>query len=560
MTTRRIAWPAHTPLIAVLLVAIAVIIFINPLREMPIKDDWAYVLTVRTLLETGQYHLHEWSAPNLPFQVIYGSLFARALGGLSFSSLRLSTLSLMLIGLISFYFVALEHRLSHWQAGLLALLLLASPLVLKFSFSFMTNIPFLGCALLALWLYTRGLRLKSYPLMFVGSLAAAAATLTRQFGMAFVAGLLLVWAVDRDRWRTLPLMLAGVILPAAAAGWQLYTGIVTPNWTAIQRQADQAQFMARSDLLPELLWRLAIILIYLALFSLPLLIPALAEYTDELRKSRGKPVMQRNRLNLILMVAPMLFILGMLVYGVFGMGKYSLMPFLASNFFVISDFWPRWLAASLTLLMVIYGVLLVRLFTFRYVPLSDTEKLQPRDMLLDFVTLGLLIQHLIFVVFVDEYVISLIPYVLIVVGRGLGLWLDRLRVPLAASTAIFLITSALWVRGYLEEQQAQWQAAEELVSEGVDPFDIIMSWEWSSSHGGFNDYLKEINYQQLSPERSSEYFDVWLPQRLANAHYLIGALTAPPDNPKFQVLKAVPYEDILLRTGFVYVLKRDVAP
>jgi hypothetical protein len=36
---------------------------INPLREYAFADDWAYALTVRHLVETGQYQLSPWAAP-----------------------------------------------------------------------------------------------------------------------------------------------------------------------------------------------------------------------------------------------------------------------------------------------------------------------------------------------------------------------------------------------------------------------------------------------------------------------------------------------------------------
>jgi len=548
-------WRPCWPLAAVIAIFTIVVIMVNPLREMPIKDDWAYALTVRTLVQTGEYHLHDWSAPNLIFQAYYGSLFVRLLG-MSFSSLRLSTLSLLLVGLISFYFLSREFELSHWQSALLTVLLMASPLVLKFSFSFMTNVPFLSCALLALWLYTRALRLRSYPLMILASAAAAAATLTRQFGMAFVPGLLLVWLCPQDRRRSLPLISVGLILPVVASIWQLYAGFVTPNWTVLQHRIAETRFLAQPDLVPELLWRLATTLIYLALFGLPLLIPAFAEYANELRASRGMPVTPRIRLNLILMLVPTLFILGMLTYGTFVMGKIGVMPILPWNFTVFSDYWPRPLAALLTLVMIIGGVLLARLFALRYFAVTGVQTIPPSHLLLDFVTLGFLALHVVFLFFRDEYLITLLPFTLIVLGRALQPWLERLRVPLIAASLVFLIVSTLWVREYIEEKEAEWQAAQSLVDAGIDPFQIDVSWEWTSYHGGFDAYLKEINYQQpAGDELLSDYFDRWIAQRLAHAPYLVGALAEPPNNPQFEIVRTVPYQDVLLRPRYVYILK-----
>jgi len=539
-----------------------VIVVINPIREMAIIDDWAYFLTVRRLLETGQYQWHEWAAPNMPFQIYFGALFARALG-VSFSSLRLSTLALMLVGFVSFYFLAREHRFSHSHAGLLALLLLASPLILKFSFSFLTNIPFLSCSLLALWLYTRGLRFRNFWLMLVGSLAAAMAILTRQFGIVFVPALLFAWAIDKDRKQLFPCLLAALIAPTLASAWQLYVGLASPSWAAALSRNGVAKFMAQPDVVPEILWRIAISLMYVSLFSLPLIIPAFVEIAAELRDARGKPATPRTRLNLILILVPALFILAMLTYGVFGMGKYGIMPILPWNFVFVSQYWPRPLPSLLTLIMVIGGVLLARLFALRYLPSSDTQKLPPHELLLDFMAVGFFIQQLLFFYFRDEYLLPLIPYGLIVIARFLGERLDRLRLAVVICSLVLLGFSTLWARGYVEETEAQWQAAEELVAAGRDPFEIQASWEWSSYHGAFDyylQYLRESPEQQSDNDLLAQYFDVWLPTRLANASYLVGPLDAPPENPQFEIVKTVPYQDILFRTRFVYVLRRVGAP
>ena len=66
---------------------------INPLRECPQIDDWAYAATVWHWLDTGQYRLNEWIAANPPFQIAWGALFCRLFGE-SFAVLRISTIGL----------------------------------------------------------------------------------------------------------------------------------------------------------------------------------------------------------------------------------------------------------------------------------------------------------------------------------------------------------------------------------------------------------------------------------------------------------------------------------
>jgi hypothetical protein len=77
----------------------------------------------------------------MPFQAYWGALFAHLLG-YSFTSLRISTLVLMFLGLIAFYYLAREHRLDRFQAALPVLCLFSSPLVMEHSFSFNSDAGF----------------------------------------------------------------------------------------------------------------------------------------------------------------------------------------------------------------------------------------------------------------------------------------------------------------------------------------------------------------------------------------------------------------------------------
>ena len=91
---------------------------VNPLREAPYDDDWAFGETVKHLLETGHYRLNDWLAPNMPFQAVWGALFCLP-GGYSFATLRLSTIVLAVIGLVAFRGLAVEHGISRGAANLL---------------------------------------------------------------------------------------------------------------------------------------------------------------------------------------------------------------------------------------------------------------------------------------------------------------------------------------------------------------------------------------------------------------------------------------------------------
>jgi hypothetical protein len=93
-----------------------VILLINPIREMALGDDWGYALAVKNLVETGSFKSVDWATPSMPFQAYWGALFAHLLG-YSFTSLRISTLVLMFLGLIAFYYLAREHRLDRFPGS-----------------------------------------------------------------------------------------------------------------------------------------------------------------------------------------------------------------------------------------------------------------------------------------------------------------------------------------------------------------------------------------------------------------------------------------------------------
>src|SRR5208283_4043954 len=131
---------------------ILTVFFVNPMREMPLEDDWAYALTVQHLLETGTYRLNDWSVTNLFFQAYWGDLFEYILG-IGYGTLRVSTLVIALMGLVAFYALALEYGLTRWMAALATMILLSGPVFLFFSFSFHTDAPFLALLVVALLFY-----------------------------------------------------------------------------------------------------------------------------------------------------------------------------------------------------------------------------------------------------------------------------------------------------------------------------------------------------------------------------------------------------------------------
>ena len=159
-------------LLLLLLFFFLVVEFVNPLRQVLIQDDWSYALTVRHLLTTGEYKLHDWAAANMPVQ-IYWAGFLTQVFGYSFIVLRCSTLILLFTGLLALYRILRDFGVGEGESGLLTLTVLSSPAVLFLSFTFQTDYTVLGLAgsrLVALFTCSPAGELRLHGVSFTDSL------------------------------------------------------------------------------------------------------------------------------------------------------------------------------------------------------------------------------------------------------------------------------------------------------------------------------------------------------------------------------------------------------
>jgi 4-amino-4-deoxy-L-arabinose transferase-like glycosyltransferase len=498
-------------LLLILLAFGLTVLCVDPLRETPMEDDWAYAWTVRNLLETGRYQLHDWLSANMPFQAWWGAL-AATLAGFSFGVLRVSTLALAGIGLVAFYLLAREHGLGKRSSCLLTLVLWSSPLHLRFSFNFMTDVPFTSLFTLALLLYSRALRSERHLWMIAGSLAAAACILTRQFGVALIAALAASWLLRDRRWQRLPFHLAGVVAPAVATLWQLHRGLVLPNWAARYSAHLQAEYLSDPGrVLLDLVARPAIVLQYLALFCAPLVLAAALAL-------RGASGGRGWRQGVVVLVGSICFVLGgsLVHYLVYDQ---ALMPLLPWNFNGLNDLGTA-ARAVLTLFTAIGAALFGRIFLLRSLP-KGWASLSPAERLLDLATLFALGLTLVFVQVGDEYLLVCLPYTLIVVGRDLEPVLERRAPWLLAATAAVLLGAGLWTRSLLIPNEAAWRVAADVHAQGVPAERIWADWMWVSYHH-FDDYASQVDPTRIKSLGPSYGNWIWRRFDLADHFVLLG--------------------------------------
>ncbi len=169
------------PLLLVLLWVVMIII-VNPIGNFPLNDDWQYARPVWYLINKGYYFAPGEFSPIITAQVLWGALFCLPCG-FSFTALRISVLVLGLIGVLVFYFLVLHLSKNKKVSFLCALLLLANPFYFSLSNTFMSDVPFLVFALIAIYLFLKALENSGTIYIVFAVMFSIIATLVRQIGV-----------------------------------------------------------------------------------------------------------------------------------------------------------------------------------------------------------------------------------------------------------------------------------------------------------------------------------------------------------------------------------------
>jgi hypothetical protein len=554
-------------LLSFFLLSIAIV---NPLRETATwSDDWAYARMVRHLLETGEYRLDHWAAANMPVQIYLAAGLATVFG-YSLTLLRLSTLLLVCFGLVSFYCLLRAQGTGEIEAGLLSLTLLASPLVLYLSFTFMTDAQFLSWMLIALLFYSRGIERRSLVPMALGSIAASAAVGTRQFGVALPAGLALTWLLGRSRLEKTSLYLTGLILPALTGLWQISLGLTHPSVTQVARLGHTVAYLHRGlcAMLIESVYRLAVLLEYLGLYLLPLTPVLLYPYVRDfravghagegLRRWRGPARM---------------FTAWILLMGIYGLSYYwvnrtirkSLMPSL--GWVMTMD--GKVKRALLTVATTTCGTLLGLLLFARYIRPGRWRSLSPVEILLVSSSVVMFVLNVLYVQYCDTYLTAYIPVALIATAKEFPHWPRPCRVLHFMACVPVIALACLWTRASLVEEEVYWQAAEELRLRGVIPSQVAGDLRWSGYYGCYDDWVAEIGgidgiakYSATDPRSPLSFhkaFTIFMNRRTEAAEYQLQPRPPVPTDGNCRIVKTVAYPTMFLKPKVLYVVRRDAS-
>ncbi len=267
---------------------VAIVYTVPPTGDFPLNDDWAYGWSVRKLLESGQLRQSEWSATTALAQVYWGAVFAKLFGGFSFTTLRWSTLAMSFFGSLALYGFLRQLGISERSARLGMLTIVVNPLYLYLSYTFMSDIFYICPMLLSLALYVRGIETDSGRSLLFGSLFAAAAYFSRQLGMTLPITAAAVLSIRDRRFRWQPLLLVAAVPVLTIAGHALWLQHIhgVPWGFRLNAVNNSLRSLLTVTKPVDLIWRLLTTLLYLGMFTLPVLIASFVSVPHRLTHDR----------------------------------------------------------------------------------------------------------------------------------------------------------------------------------------------------------------------------------------------------------------------------------
>jgi hypothetical protein len=249
------------------------VIITNPIGDFPLNDDWTYAKTVQALVETGQLKVFHTYASYLGI-VPWGALFCLPFG-FSFTALRISSLTLGLIGLWAVYGLLREVNARRVVAAVGSLSVAANPVFFVLSNTFMTDAPFLAFTACTAYCFAKALKSGSWLATLAGVIACCASATTRIFGLilpvAFLVGC--IWKNGANRKSLfrglLPLAITLAVLALCPGTFEnvgrVFSGTEgATNWQAVNNNA--AKILGFTG------WRTLTTVPHLGLYCLPLLI------------------------------------------------------------------------------------------------------------------------------------------------------------------------------------------------------------------------------------------------------------------------------------------------
>jgi 4-amino-4-deoxy-L-arabinose transferase-like glycosyltransferase len=217
----------YLPAVACSLILVLCYFVVRPYAEFGIADDWLYIKDALNVAITGRIFYAGGETPMLGWQLYFGALFIK-LFGFSFTVVRLSTTVQAMATAFLLQRIGVRAGLNSWNAALVALIFVLSPLYFSYSLTFMSDISGVLCILVCVYMCLRAVEAGSERAAMVwvsvAALVNAVGGTVRQ--IAWLGLLVMVpctlWLLKKS-WRVLVAgglsCIAGLVFILAALHW-----------------------------------------------------------------------------------------------------------------------------------------------------------------------------------------------------------------------------------------------------------------------------------------------------------------------------------------------------
>lgn len=503
---------------------LAIIILVNPIGDFPLNDDWAYGWSVKTLLETGDFQLSDWTATNLLPQVFWGALFCLPFG-FSFTALRFSTLTLGLIGVITTYGLLREANSTPKYSLFGAFIVAVNPLYFVLSNSFMSDVPSFAFAVLSLYFLIRGLKRNSHFEILIGIVVAFVSILNRQSNLiilpAFGFAYLLKKGLNiRNIVKAFFPTLVGIALYVSYSKWLQLTERIPILYNFQAKQLLQSFSSGFLDIVSIYSENLLIFSIYLGLFLFPLLIVKFPIQYQKL--SFAKKRISLFTIFLIVAAGTVYFLatkrqmpLVGNVINPFGLVYVEASLLKPISLTMISIVWK-----NITIIGLIGAALLFQYFSIAFFKIFNQKQnteLQKKWLLIltifitfmYFLPIGVLKKGYWF----DRYLIFLLPLLMILISITTTNGSKKRIAPWAVSISLIMLLlyggfTISATHDYLSWNRVRWQALHDLMQESqISPNQINGGFEFNGWY--FGNRLEKCNpkYQKIPGDSSGNWAD-----------------------------------------------------
>ena len=157
--------------------------YMLPLRNQTYQDDWAYIQSVQDTIAASSLVISDWVAPSSVTTTVIAASLAKMFG-FSIILTHITNILILYFGLIAFYFLLKSMSLNEERSIIFTLFLLTFPWVFPFSYSFITEVPYMSFLIISLTFYVYGFQKNSYRFIILGSIFTGLAYLIRQLALA----------------------------------------------------------------------------------------------------------------------------------------------------------------------------------------------------------------------------------------------------------------------------------------------------------------------------------------------------------------------------------------